>query len=84
VIVELDGQQAHPEGERWRDTRRDNFSAARGLITLRYTYADIMERPCEVADEVARALASRGYTGGARRCSDSCAPGPGAVLARAG
>jgi very-short-patch-repair endonuclease len=84
VIVELDGQQAHPEGERWRDTRRDNFSAASGLITLRYTYADIMERPCEVADEVARALASRGYTGGARRCGDSCAPGAAAVLARAG
>jgi very-short-patch-repair endonuclease len=84
VIVELDGQQAHPEGERWRDTRRDNFSAARGLITLRYTYADIIERPCEVADEVARALASRGYTGGARRCGDLCAPGAAAVLARAG
>jgi very-short-patch-repair endonuclease len=84
VIVELDGQQAHPAGERWRDTRRDNSSAASGLITLRYTYADIMGRPCEVADEVARALASRGYTGGARRCGDSCAPGAATVLARAG
>lgn len=84
VIVELDGRQAHPDGERWRDTRRDNVSAASGLITLRYSYADVMERPCEVADEVARALASRGYTGGARRCGGSCAPGAAAVLARAG
>ena len=84
VIVELDGQQAHPDGKRWQDTRRDNLSAARGLITLRYTYTDIMERPCAVADEVARALASRGYTGGVRRCGDSCAPGAAGVLARVG
>jgi Transcriptional regulator, AbiEi antitoxin len=84
VIVELDGQQAHPDGERWRDTRRDNSNASSGLITLRYTYADVMERPCEIADEVARALASRGYTGGARRCGPSCAPGTPTVLARAG
>jgi hypothetical protein len=83
VIVELDGQQAHPDGERWRDTRRDNVSAASGLITLRYTYADVIERPCEIADEVARALASRGYTGGAHRCGPSCAPGAPTVLARA-
>ncbi len=84
VVVELDGQQAHPDGERWRDTRRDNLNAASGLITLRYTYADVMERPCEIADEVARALASRGYTGGGRRCGFSCAPGTPTVLARAG
>ena len=84
VIVELDGQQAHPNGERWRDTRRDNASATKGLITLRYTYADVMERPCEVGDEVARALASRGWTGGARRCGDSCAPGVPTMRASVG
>jgi hypothetical protein len=84
VIVELDAQKAHPEGERWRDTRRDNNSASKGLITLRYTIADVMERPCEVADEVARALASRGYTGMVHRCGDSCAPGAPTVLARVG
>jgi hypothetical protein len=84
VIVELDGQQAHPDGERWRDARRDNTSATKGLITLRYTYADVMERPCEVADEVARALTSRGWNGRAWRCGDSCAPGVPTVLARAG
>jgi hypothetical protein len=83
IIVELDGQQAHPDGERWRDTRRDNTSGTKGLITLRYSYADVMERPCEVADEVARSLASRGWTGRARRCGDSCAAGGPAVLDRA-
>jgi Transcriptional regulator, AbiEi antitoxin len=80
VIVELDGRGAHPEGERWRDIRRDNVSAANGLITLRYSYADVMERPCEVADEVARTLSGRGYPGGARRCGPSCAPGDPTVL----
>ena len=84
VIVELDGRGAHPEGERWRDIRRDNVSAANGLITLRYSYADVMERPCQVADEVARTLSGRGYTGGARRCGPSCAPGDPTVLAGAG
>jgi Transcriptional regulator, AbiEi antitoxin/Protein of unknown function (DUF559) len=81
VIVELDGRAAHPEGESWRDTRRDNVSAMKGLITLRYTYADVMERPCEVADEIARTLSRRGYTAGARRCGPSCALGEPAVLA---
>jgi hypothetical protein len=81
VVVELDGQRAHPEGERWRDTRRDNSSAVQGLITLRYTYADVMERPCEVADEIARTLRGRGYTGMAYRCGPSCTPGVPTVLA---
>lgn len=84
VIVELDGQQAHPEGGRWRDRRRDNTSGTKGLITLRYAYTDVMERPCEVAGEVARALASRGWTGRPRLCGDSCGRGGPAVLARAG
>jgi hypothetical protein len=81
VIVELDGRQAHPEGQRWRDTRRDNSSAVKGLITLRYTYADVTERPCEVADEIARTLRGRGYPGVAHRCGSSCAPGEPTVLA---
>jgi len=83
VIVELDGQRAHPDGQRWRDIRRDNASAANGLITLRYTYADVMERPCQVADQVARTLSGRGYTGAAHRCGPSCAPGDPTVLSGA-
>jgi hypothetical protein len=83
VIVELDGRGAHPEGERWRDIRRDNVSAANGLITLRYSYTDVMERACQVADEVARTLRGRGYTGGVRQCGPSCASGDPTVLADA-
>jgi hypothetical protein len=83
VIVELDGQTAHPDGERWRDTRRDNASAASGLRTLRYSYADVMQRPCEVADEIARTLREGGWPGVARRCGPSCTPGDPSVLADA-
>jgi hypothetical protein len=83
VIVELDGQAAHPEGERWQDVRRDNVSAMNGWITLRYSYADVMERPCEIADEVARALRAQGYAGGVHRCGPCCAPGDPSVLADA-
>jgi hypothetical protein len=84
VVVELDGQQAHPEGGRWRDTRRDNVSATQGLVTLRYAYADVMERPCEVAREIVRTLRRRGYTGAEYRCGPSCALRVRAVLAGAG
>ena len=83
MIVELDGLAAHPEGERWRDIGRDNGSAANGLVTLRYSYADVMERPCQVADEIVRTLRARGYAGGARRCGPACAPGDSSVLSGA-
>jgi len=75
LIVELDGREAHPASDHWRDIRRDNTSAANGLITLRYTYADVMARPCEIADEIVRALRARGYAGYAHRCGPSCFPG---------
>lgn len=80
VIVELDGLAAHPDGERWRDIGRDNGSAASGLVTLRYSYADVIERPCQVADEIVRTLRARGYAGGAFRCGPACAPGDSSVL----
>jgi Protein of unknown function (DUF559) len=83
LIVELDGREAHPEGERWRDIRRDNASAATGLITLRYSYVDVMEHPCQIAGEIVRTLRRRGYVGGARRCGPACAPGDPEALADA-
>jgi hypothetical protein len=76
IVVELDGRAAHPEEERWKDAHRDNASAARGLVTLRYSYADVMHRPCEVAAEVARALRGRGDFGDLRACGAGC-PAPG-------
>jgi hypothetical protein len=73
VGVELDGLVAHPPGERWRDFRRDNAGAADGVITLRYGWADVTGRPCEVAGQVAAVLRRRGWAGSVRACGPSCA-----------
>jgi hypothetical protein len=72
LIVELDGQAAHPESLRWTDIRRDNANAAAGQVTLRYGWADVTQRPCHVAAEVGGALAQRGWAGAPRRCGRTC------------
>ncbi len=78
LVVELDGLAAHPAESRWRDVRRDNANTAAGQRTLRYGWADVTERPCFVAAQVADALAVRGWTGTLRRCGPSCGlPGVG-------
>jgi hypothetical protein len=72
LAVELDGRAAHPGDQRWPDIRRDNAAAANdGIVTLRYSWFDVSERPCDVAAQVARVLRQRGYTG-ARGCSSAC------------
>ncbi len=58
VAVELDGRAAHPVETRWQDIHRDNYFASAGIITLRYSWADVTERPCQVAAEIARAAPS--------------------------
>jgi very-short-patch-repair endonuclease len=73
VLVEVDGAAWHPVEARWQDIHRDNWLAREGIITLRYSWADITERPCEVAAEIAVVLRQRGWTGAVRRCGPSCA-----------
>ncbi len=80
VCVELDGRQAHPDDRRWLDTRRDNATAAGGLVTLRYGWPDIESRPCETAVQVGLALRTRGWTGRLRACGPRC-PAAAAVTA---
>ena len=77
LVVELDGAAAHPTAERWRDIRRDNSLAGRGLMTLRYGWSDVTERPCDVAAEVAAILAQRGWPGQPTPCTPRCSAGPG-------
>jgi len=67
--VELDGRLGHDRArEIWRDMRRDNASEVRGLAHLRYGWADLTDRGCEVAGEQARVLRRRGRRGKFRRC----------------
>jgi hypothetical protein len=72
VAVEVDGAIAHPAEDKWLQAHRDNAAAVDGTITLRYSWADIVTRPCEVAAEVGAVLLRRGWPGGCRRCGPAC------------
>jgi very-short-patch-repair endonuclease len=72
VVIELDGRIAHPDDVQWRDMRRDNASVLDGRRTLRYGWADVAGRPCEVAAQVATVLRAGGWRGMARPCRPSC------------
>lgn len=72
LAVELDGLASHPVEARWRDIHRDNYFAQSGIITLRYNWADVTQRPCRVAAEIAQVLQVRGWTGRPRPCAPSC------------
>ena len=74
VCVELDGTAAHPADEQWRDKRRDNANAVRGLVTLRFGLLDLGDRRCQTAGAVATVLSRRGWPGPSlRACGrDGC------------
>ena len=72
VCIELDGRAAHPAAERFRDLRRDNAGAVRGIITLRYGWADVTGSRAESLGRSPAVLALRGWDGAARRCGPSC------------
>jgi len=80
TAVELDGRVAHPGDSRWNDIHRDNAAATAGISTLRYGWLEVTTTPCEVAAEIAAALAGRGYAL-ARPCSPACPVGRGPASA---
>ena len=69
VCAELDGTAAHPADEQWRDKRRDNANAVRGIVTLRLGLLDLGDRRCATAADIAAVLRLRGWPGPARPCS---------------
>jgi Transcriptional regulator, AbiEi antitoxin len=76
VAVETDGTVAHPPEVRWQDQERDNAAAVvEDIITLRYGWAAITQRPCSVATEVAQLLRRHGWTGRLRWCGPECTAG---------
>ncbi len=62
LVVELDGRLGHEGEGRFRDMRRANRTALSGEMTLRYRTADVVGRPCLVAQQVASALRLRGWS----------------------
>lgn len=58
VVVELDGYAHHGGRRAFQDDRtRSNDLQAAGWTVLRFTYADVTQRPRDTADRVQRALA---------------------------
>lgn len=80
VVVETDGRLAHRAETQWQDMHRDNAAAADGLITLRYSWADVTGRPCSVAVEVGRTLMRRGWPGPLHPCHPRCPAASAALL----
>jgi hypothetical protein len=72
IGVELDGKAYHPAEERWQDIGRDNALAADGILILRYGWADVTDRACQVAIQIADAARMRGWPGTLRRCGPAC------------
>jgi hypothetical protein len=72
LTIELDGNASHPDDQRWQDKHRDNAAAADGIFTLRYSWADVTERPCQTAREIATVLTNGGWRGTLRRCGPAC------------
>ncbi len=85
LAVELDGRLAHPDEERWRDSRRDNQAGAQGIQTIRYGWRDVYGHACQTAVLQARILQRRGWRGTPRPCSEGCPVGrewPGTARTR--
>ena len=85
VRIELDGTLAHPGGRTDRDAWRDNeVGIGAQELTLRYRWSHVLGQPCRTADQVARALRSRGWTGAARPCGPRCVLSGGVTAQRGG
>lgn len=75
VVVELDGRPGHDDEGRFRDLRRDNVSAVRGELTLRYGWEDVVDDTCLTAFQVGGVLLRRGWPGPIQQCPN-CAGVP--------
>jgi len=72
VVVELDGRVGHEGDGVFRDRTRDNDTTIGGKVTLRFGWADVDAQACEVAQDVAGLLWSRGWRGKLKRCGAGC------------
>ena len=72
VVIELDGNAAHPVEDRELDRLRDNDLAETDQVTLRYGWTSVVGSPCTAAAQVRRVLVTRGWRGQVRRCGPDC------------
>ncbi|USQ81858.1 AbiEi antitoxin N-terminal domain-containing protein [Ornithinimicrobium faecis] len=72
LVVEVDGMLWHA-GDRFRsDRRRDRKTSAEGGLSVRVTWWDVSDDPCDTAADLAKTLRHRGWTGTPRPCSKDC------------
>jgi very-short-patch-repair endonuclease len=73
VVVEVDGRMAHEAWvRRQKDGHRDRTALARGRVTVRCFWVDLVPTACALAADVGAVLQSRGWSGRLRRCGPSC------------
>ena len=72
LVVELDGAEAHPPEEDWKDQEKDNGVTRSGRSSLRYGWRAVAHDPCAVAAEVADSLRVRGWGGAPSPCGPTC------------
>jgi hypothetical protein len=72
LVCELDGREAHPGEQAFRDRARDNRVAVGGRYTLRYGWREVAGDPCGVALEVASVLHRNGWSGRPVACGPGC------------
>lgn len=68
TIVELDGELGHRGRGESHDAWRDAHHLILGLVTLRFGWADLVDRACEVARIVAAVLQRQGWSGVVKPC----------------
>jgi very-short-patch-repair endonuclease len=73
VRAEVDGQLWHAGDRFHADRLRDRKSTAQGVATVRATWWDVSDRPCDLAVDLGKTFATRGWTGRLVPCSAHCA-----------
>lgn len=68
VNVEIDGRAWHAGEAFHSDRRRDRAAAARGEVTVRVSFLDLRQDPCDVAADLGATLGRRGWSGAPTPC----------------
>ncbi|GAA2426390.1 hypothetical protein GCM10009856_41060 [Mycolicibacterium llatzerense] len=73
LIVELDGRLFHDSAAaRNNDFERDLDAAVDGRSTIRLSYQQVFDRPCQTAAKIAQILRQRGLAASGHRCGPGC------------
>ncbi|MGE2836860.1 type IV toxin-antitoxin system AbiEi family antitoxin domain-containing protein [Mycobacterium sp. SMC-4] len=76
LIVELDGRLFHDSATaRNRDLQRDLDAAVDGRFTVRLSYQQVIDRPCQTANKIAQLMTRLGIAVDGRACGPGCAFG---------